>query len=285
MSGELLNGGAGTGIWGTDANWSSLAKPVNNDDAIIPPELAYNVSMPGDETGVDLDLLQVHRDYARTFGTSASPIQIASDVLKIFGSTGFYFEGADDGGAGLQIDETLIQMPNANTPVELGTKAGSTSGEWIQIRVDRGALTIKANCLFTAAGELVLNSAAASAILTEGADTLEHLRVNAGTVLSNITISHARIHGGVVTQDKAVISEAHVFGGGRLVYDHATLSTVIVYNGGTLDLLQNAVKKTIGHLYLYPGANILWDPDRTGDGGPGGLHSVSNFHDFRGWAA
>jgi len=275
----ILTGGAGTGNWSTTGNWDN-GKPASTDYAYIPPSLSYNVTMTGDETAVDCYLIEVHRDYRGTVGTSGSPIQISTDVLKVFGSTGFYMEATDG-----QLGHTLIQCPDANTPVQLGTESGGGDGEWDRIMLDRGKLTVAAGLLWDdAGGELVTTGSQATAILTTGGDTLPSLYMNGGSVYSDVAITAAHLAGGTLYQDTALATTVHVFEGATYVLNHTAATNVIIHTGGTLDMMQNSDFKTITNLYTYRGSRLIWDPewDATPPSPVYGLHTVTNWYDYRG---
>lgn len=273
MAGGLLN----ATDWSTNGNWSSGTKPAIGDEAIIPNTNAANITIAGDETAVDLDMLYVQRGYTNTFGTSASPLQFSADLIKVLGSSGFYFEGTD-----VTTDEIRLQMPNNNTPVELGN---ADTGDFERVICNRGLITLKANILFSATGIVEVgwkNDRAndVRVIIASGADTLPNLRMNGGTVTSDGAITEAHIRAGTLTQDTAAVTTAYVYDGARLELNGngTVATTVVVYGGGTLDLLQTSFLKTITTLYLFPGANIVWDK-RTYDAGgvnTEGLHVITN---------
>lgn len=274
MSAGILN----ATDWSTAASWSSGSKPVSNDDAVVPNTLAANVTMAGDETAVDLDLLVVHRGFVNTFGTSAAPLKFSADLIKVFGSSGFYFTGTD-----VSTDEIRLQMPTNTTPVELGN---ADTGDFTRIICQRGLITLKANILFSASGMVEvgwMNDAVGDVrvILAAAADTLPNLRMNGGRVMSDAVITLAHICGGTLTQDTVAVTTAYVYSGGILQLNGSgtVATTVVVYDGGTLDLLQTALQKTITTLYLFPGAKVLWDTNDVG--ATPGLHTITNLFDLR----
>lgn len=281
MSAGLLN----ASDWSTAANWSSGSKPIDDDDAIVPNTLGANVTMSGDETGIDLDLLKVQRGFTKTFGTSAAPLQFAADLIKVFGSSGFYFECSDTGTPNQTTDEIRLQMPDANTPVELGTDSAATLGDFARIICQRGLITLKGNISFTATAQVevgYMNDPAGDVrlIIASGADTLPNLRMNGGKVKSDGPITTAHVCGGTLTQDTAAVTTAYVYRGGRLELNGSgtVATTVIVYAGGWLDLLKTSFQKTITTLYLFPGANVIWDQNLSGSPG---LHTITNPFDMR----
>jgi len=281
MSGGILN----ASDWSTAANWSSASKPVNDDDTVIPNTLNDNVTMSADESDLDVDLLHVQKGFTGTFGTSASPLVFAADLIKVFGSSGFYMEVGDGTTSSGITDEIRLQMRTPNTPVELGKEAAASLGQFERIICERGLITLKGNVNFTATAVVevgYMNDQAGDVrvIIGSGADTLPNLRMNGGRVTSDGAITTATVCNGILTQDTAAVTTVFVYRGGRLELNGSgtVATTVVIYDGGWLDLLQTSFQKTITTLYLFPGANIIWDQNLSGSPG---LHTITNPFDMR----
>lgn len=284
MAGEILN----ASDWSTDASWSSLLKPADGDDAIIPNTLGSDVTMSGDEGGVDLGYCYVHPLYRHRCGTAASPLHIAAALIEVLGSTGFYLESDDNGAAGDTVEFIRLQMREANTPVELGSHAGALDGDFERILVQRGHVTLKAGTKFTASSKLEIGYMAdrlndARVILAAGAELLPTLVMNGGQMQCDSAITSAWLHAGTLKQDTAAISVAHIHPGATLEYNGtATLGECDVYDDGVLDLEQTAVRKTITTLRVWPRGRVigrlkrLWDVSGTKDG----MHTVTNYYDM-----
>ena len=289
MAGGLLN----ATDWSTDGNWSTGTKPDTSadTDAVIPHSLDANVTMAGDESDVDFGLLHVQKGFTGTFGTSASPLVFAADMIKVFGSSGFYMEVGDGTTSSGITDEIRLQMRTPKTPAELGKEAAASVGEFQRVICQRGLITLKANIQFTATADVEVGYMTDQAgdvrvIIGSGADTLPNLRMNGGTVTSDGPITTAHVCSGTLTQDTVAVTTVFVYRNGRLELNGSTAAiggpvatTVVVYDGGWLDLLQTSFQKTITTLYLMPGSNVIWDTNNVG--ATQGLHTITTLHDLR----
>lgn len=275
MAFKTLNGAD----WSTAADWDTASKPVDDDVAIIPGTNGNNIIMAGDEGGVDLDALDVHRLFANLVGTSASPIAIAADLIKVYGSTGFFFECDHDDAADHFVDECVIQ-PDRGTPVELGSRAqgGGFDAFWKQIMLNRGQVTLKSNILYDTDGIVEVGyvnrrDSDVMAVIASGGPTLPNLRINGGRVENNSVATDTWLAGGTLVQDLAAATSLYIYSGGVCEYNHTSSTLVVVYAGGTLDLLKNADAKTITTLWTFPGSTLIYDPT---------LHTFTTHKDFGG---
>lgn len=266
--------------WSTAADWDGAAKPVDNDVAIIPGTNGNNIVMTGDEGGVDLDALDVHRLFKNRVGSSATPIAIAADLIKVYGSAGFYFECDHDGLADHFVDECVIQMPTNATPVELGSVAqgGGFDAKWKQIMLNRGMATLKSNIVYDTGaivevGYVNRRDSDAKLTIASGGPTLPNLRVNGGRVENNSVATDAWLTGGTLVQDLAAATSLYIYAGGVCEYNHTSSTLIVVYGGGTLNLLKNAKVKTITTLWTFPGSKLIYDPT---------LHTFTTHKDFGG---
>lgn len=272
--------------WSLAGSWSSAAKPTDNDHAIVPGTLNADVTMSLDEGGVDCNLIEIHHLFSRRVGTSAAPIAICTDLLRVYGSNGFYFDCDHDDAANHIVDVTVLKCPNRNTPVELGSKApvAAVQAHWDRIMASRCNLTMKSNTYWAATGVLDVGYVSnprddVRVALAAGGQTLPLLRQNGGRVESDIIITDAQVKGGTLVQDTVTPTLVHVYDGATLVLNHTAATTIYVHDGGMLDLMQNAQEKTLTNLFLSPAANILWVQNTTNTPG---LHTVTNLWDYRG---
>lgn len=270
--------------WSTAGHWDN-GKAADTDTAIIPATNDNIALTMGDEGGVDLDVLVVHHGFKGTMGVSASPIGVAANLIRLYGSSGFYWENDHDDVAEHTVDKCLVQCRNNSVPVELGSKATVAGGiaSWEEVWAKRGNVTIKANLLWNASGLLEVGYVGnrlsdVRAALVAGGATLPLLRQNGGRVESDVIITAGEVMGGTLVQNIATPVLLHVYSGATLVLNHTAATTIHVHDGGMLDLLDNAKEKTITNLTLHPKANIRWLQDTTNTPG---LHVVTNLYDYR----
>lgn len=273
MSGGFLQ----AADWATDGNWSSAAKPVVNDDAIIANTLGADViDTGGTAEGIDLDLLATHPLYRRNFGSSAAPIQTAADLIQVLGAGGFFFE-CDAGGVALKTDRIDVMPSNANATIELGTNAGD-QGDIDKIVIMGGNVTLKANIMFGATAVVEIGSMGRPSDtrvnIASGADTLASLKMNSGDLTCQGAVTAGELWGGRWVQSDAAVTTLDIHGG-VCEWKHATASgsTIIVHPGGTLDLMQQAAYTVIDLVILYPGGKIYRNV---------GLHTFTSFLDYSG---
>lgn len=261
MSGDLLQ----ASTWHDDGSWSSSAKPVVNDAAIVSDVLGDTVTVidtGGTADGIDLDILQTHPTFNGSFGSSGAPIRSAADLIQVYGGGGFYFE-CSSGGTGLTTDRIEIAAASPRTPVEIGSKTGEL-GDWIDLYALRGKILIKGNTAFDAAARLVVGQLEGerdvALTLADGTDPLPTLDMKAGSVTIQRTVTNWRQSGGVAIKEDKPATNIDLFGG-LLFYDHQAIggdgTTIRVHRGATLHLWHNALQKTISNLILMPGSIIV----------------------------
>jgi len=267
----------GDGNWNTAGNWGG-ALPVDDDVALIPQSLNANVTDTGDQGAIDLDNLQVHKDFGGLFGTSGSPIHIGADVLKVYGSSGFYFNLDDDGAVDTQVERAWINCQAAGTPVQLGKHGAARAGsDYLNIFVNRGNVTFTNTVAWAAAAIIKCNGSGARCTFSASGPTVPSLIVNAGQVWSNVVLTTLIMGGGIAIQDLAAITTAHIGKGATLDIRYGgagvTVATLIyVGNGGTLIMDNSEHEKTVTTAYAEPGAIIRRIPD---------LHPFTTFYDQR----
>lgn len=276
MSGGLITG---TGAWGVDGNWSSLAKPVTNDKAIVPASMGNNITdAGGDAKAIDLDVLLTHAGFIAAFGASGAPVQSAADLVHIMGSGPFYFE-AHASGSAFVTDEIRIECALASALVEIGSDAASL-GDITRVHANRGNVTIKGGTQFSSSGGLVVVSkidgeADVSLKLVSSAGTLPDFIQTAGKSFVDNIVTRMLIGGGECVKDVGKGVTIDVLPGGRLIYQHgASGGDVImcrVHTDGVLDLTQNSVFKTLDTVIRYRGGKVEKNDS---------LHTITTFIDM-----
>ncbi len=257
MSGGFLQ----AADWATDGNWSSSAKPIVNDDAIIADTLGADViDTGGTAEGIDLNLLMTHPLYLRNFGSSAAPIKTAADLIQALGAGGFFFE-CDAGGVALKTDRIDVMPSNANATIEIGTNA-SDQGDIDKIVILSGNVTLKGNIMFGASAEVLIGSMGRPSDtrvkLVSGADTLASLKMNSGDFACQGAVTAGELWGGRWVQSEAAVTTLDIHAGGVCEWKHATTSgtTINIYPGGKLDLMQEAMYIVLT-VNRWPGSTLL----------------------------
>jgi len=260
--------------WSDAGDWSGIV-PIANDDALISPSLAVAVDAGLDQTTLDLDSIRIHELYMHDVGASGTPLKIATDELEHYGSGGLYYE-ADAGGAAIATDSVIIQCQNSKVITELGSGVGAKAGDYGRILINRGTVRVLASAMFGAACELIIGKVNspndATFSIGSGADTLLALHQNAGTGVTKNAITTAYVMGGTLTHDVAAIATLFIGPGATVNYNHSAATTVVVFSGGTLNLLDNTLEKTITTLTAMPGSTVLYDDF---------LHTLTTFYDYR----
>lgn len=254
MANRVLTSG---GDWSTAANWGGT-KPVDGDNALISDVLPNDVTESADEGAIDTELIDIAAGYGGLFGTAASPIHLGTNILKIYGSSGAYFN-LDDGGVLNTCTQVWINTPTGQVPVVLGQEAGAQAGSTYDIvKLAQGTLTIAATAKLAAAAALYVDGGGATAILAENGPTLPYLAQSTGRVFSNVAITEAYVNGGICTQDKAALVDVYVGPGAALDIRHTgTVATnVHLSRGATLILDGNTNVKVITNVYAQVGAII-----------------------------
>lgn len=282
MAGGILTG---NGAWGTGGNWTDgAAIPAVNDDAIMGSTLNADVTDAGnDANAIDLDLLLTEPAFARLFGTQASPIVIAADLVQVQGNGGFYFE-CDSGAAGaLKTDQIDVMAATANTPVEIGSASTITGarGDIDGITILRGKVVLKGNIMFGSSAVVAVRNIEstndAQVVIASGADTLPTLQVFAGLVTSEGVITKLEVSMGAThIQDTAALGTVDLAGILELNYGAGapgtTVATTInVLSGGFLNLMKKTQYKTVTTVNLYPGGKIQRNKN---------LHIFTTFNDY-----
>jgi len=247
----------------TAGSWAGAALPSDGDRALIPSTLGVDV-IGGDQGSIDLALLDVSEGFNYRFCSSATPLKGAADLIRVVGSTGFYYECSLDGGTASKVDDCRIQMPSRDTPFELGSETAD-AGDWDAIEVMRGKGTLKGNIAFGAAAVLRVGYVSSryddvNLLISAGADTLPEYHQLGGLCEAQSVITVGHIHGRH-TQKTAAMTTAYVYPGGVLNYEHTAGTLIVVYPGGTLNFKTNGgTVKAITNVIAWPGAIIIRDP-------------------------
>lgn len=274
MADKLL---AGDGNWTTDGNWSPSPKPVDADGAFISAALGANVTMPTSQKAIDLAVLEVLKGFQHSVGSSGAPIEITATLIKVFGSTGFYFKCIDDGSTVGDVDRIEIELPNASVIAELDGDASSANGEYKHIVASRGNILIKSAAIFTASTGVVevgyVNNRRGDVnIKIESINTLPLLDINAGRVDCRSTVTDVRIANADYKQDDRAAANVFVFGGGVCEYLWSAGTSIKVFGGGRLDMSKNTRLTTIDSVTAYPDSEIIRDES---------IHQFTVFNDMR----
>ena len=70
------------GDWATNANWSSGAVPIGSDDVYF-EDSSQSVPSGLDQSGVELDSLNIGQSYTGSIGTDSTALQIESPIVEI----------------------------------------------------------------------------------------------------------------------------------------------------------------------------------------------------------
>lgn len=261
------------GAW-LAANFSLGAVPVDDNHVIAPA--AVTASITGiDQTLIDLEYLEFARGYRGNIGASGNPLIIDADKLIHRGSGTLWHESTATalGGADwIVIDSDNVSSLAANI-------AGAVTH---RVSVRKGQVTLAATLGSTTLPNQVdvsyRNNPSDDATVTINCALLANTGIlNMMAGLCTITVGGAaaaafpivNITGGTLTFTNNggatdVITTAYIGGTGVLRYNTINaMVTAYILKGGTLDLLQNDVAKTIGTVHLFPGGRLIYDPDVT----------------------
>lgn len=249
-----------------DGDWTSGAKPIINTNAIMKAGVSGTIiDTAATIAGVDLNLLMTEPGCISSFGTSASPIATAADLVQLFGSGGFHMN-CHNNAAAVKTDRVDILAANSQVPVELGS---ANSGDYDWIECMRGLITLRGDIQFGASAKVVVRmiDSPQDVNLTIGseADTLPTLDMHNGRCESDGPITEATIRSGAtLIQDSAVLTTGYIAGSLRMDYGFGTaadatgtpIATIIyIYPGGMLDLTSpnTTLYKEITDVIVYPG--------------------------------
>lgn len=249
--GDLYWTGGTSGDINVAANYSTAAIPVGNDRLFFTTNgtFAPNVNMAA-LTAVDLDLLYVGPQFTQDIGTSGAPLDISADKVIHQGSGCLYYK--DGGGT---TDWLIVDSPNMTLAAKL---TGTTISH---IHVVSGAVKCDASLGAVALARIDQN---AHVTWEAGAGTITALWMDGGVMTNSAVVTTGIVTGGVLTKETEEIVTLWL-GNGTVVYNAptttGTITTAYVGARGKLNLLGNALAKTITTLYTQPGATLLYRSD------------------------
>lgn len=261
------------GVWGTGANWQiGGAVPDTGETCMIGPLLTADVSdAGGDADAKDLGVVHVHQSYKGSFGTTGSPIQLATALAQLYSSGPMFLEASLMAGAG-DINECIVAAARPDVVVELGSKGGDL-GLWDKLGVFRGDTTLKSTFKYEAGCEVRVGSVSNPAgdvnltIAAGNGTALPVLRQEAGVSRVSSTVTLGYYSNCSCRHDTAKIVVGHIGAGGYLRYDFIAVdgdnTYFYVYDGGVLDFTKTEVFKTVDQVVVYPGGTFLYDPQTT----------------------
>ena len=260
MAVKTWTNGAGTGNWGTAANWSPAAIPVHNVDSVeIPATTSGNISLGLDQSAVNLLGCHVHKGFKGNIGAASDPLRISADLFVYEGDGDLYLQAESD--TGLAIDRLIINTDNtaheipltisgsAFTLIEIVKGSASYGGVTALVELDISYRDIPS----TDAYFRLHSGAAVSGLLVKNAGILE--------IETSSTVSTFRQSGGLTIvngvspfttyhQTGGVVQFTGVVGAGDI------LGTALL-QGGMLDYSQIASTVALGIVVEYPGFEIL----------------------------
>ena len=283
-SGGILQAAA----FATAGSWSTGAVPTgtSDNDVMVPGQLNEDVIAGATDYGAvptDLDVLTIDAGFSRSFCSSGAPLKISAKLLRVYGSSGFFFEGDDDGVTGLPIDDVIINTRSPGTPVELGTASGAHADQDYEdsIIIQQGNVTFKSNMVLDAGCEVYLDGSGATLNVSDGmANPVVLLVVNDGLVNSHGEITTCYLNGGRLIQDTSLLTTIVVGNGAYFAMNHTSCTNIVVMRGGTVDFtMVSRDFKDVTNLTLHKGANAV---GQFAQGAFGASPvAVTNLFDFR----
>lgn len=240
--------------WSTSGDWSPAGLPGLSDEVMI-LDTARDI-LTGDQGGANkLNSLRIPPRYVGAFGSSGSPLMIASSLIEYKGRGGFYFEADLNAGSAYTTDEIRIDAADSAVKVEIGSHTGD-AGAITRIIAMMGNILLKANINFSSSRVEALSGVSLTMVsgIAAALTTLIHKGATSKSDSAITTLD--MLGGGEHTQDTAAIITANVYSG-ALIYNHTAGTTIRVYDGGTLILDGNTKTKTITNVWLYPGARMI----------------------------
>ncbi len=277
-----MSGGQVTGPdLGLATSYDSGVLPVNNDLVSVPgtnnnPIIIDSIAHLA---GLDMDVIATEPGFVRSFGTSATAIEGACDLLNVRGGGGFFFE-CHNGGGSLKVDKAIIRAANASTEIILGSVTGS-KGDWVDIDHERGKLTLAGNIQFDANAVVRVGGANPGdtfLAIDSGAGTLSILKqASGGSELRNV-VTNLTLSGVGTTCDKHTTKAIKIvlLPGTTLNYFHKAVGgdvlLVEVWPGATFNLMASNEPKTIDKVVRMKGGHVRWIDDPK-------MHVITDFQD------
>lgn len=247
------------------ANFSLGHIPDTTDQSIIPASTPVAINGV-DAKGTYPAHLEFARGYLHNIGTSiANPLIIGGQKIVHNGS-GTLFIKSDDNATTDFIDWLIVDSDNR-------TLAAHVDGETVtRTSIRKGAVTLASTLgtvtLPTQVDVSFRNNPSSDANVTIDCAmhaTLGLLNVMAGLCTANNTMFHVDVTGGIYVHSNANSTTAtrlQIGGTGIVRWNTTgTLPLANVMNGGTLDLLNNQLGKTVTEVNLFPGGTLIYNPD------------------------
>lgn len=259
--------------WDTDADWSVAGtKPASGGNVALTETLpTQGVTAGLDQGSVLLKSLQVRPSCTGPVGSDSGPLIGSTELLKIEGQKGFFYECSLNAAAGT-VPDCRIKTTDSSVIVQLGSETND-AGTWNKIRIARGKLTIAAGLVFGGSALLDVGfvdtpAGDVTVAIPTNSGTLPELRQTGGVVTSRIATTLANILGGTLWVFDKLVTSLNIHSGAKVIYNHTALTTVTVYPGGVLDLANEFRELTITNLFHWPGSIIIGDkqqPDGSND--------------------
>ena len=251
------------GLW-VDANWQSGTEPVDADDCVVPSDITASIAGV-DKKGIYLNYLEFARGYKGNIGASGDPLIITGVKIIHKGSGSLWLKDDSD----ISSDHTGWLIIDADNRVNAATLDGE---EMTKISVRKGNVTLQSGLgsvkLTTQLDISFRDNPASDADVTVNCALLAStglLNMMAGKCTTNAAVPIVNVIGGVLTHsntNSSVITTAHIGGTGILKYNSTgTMVTCHILKGGTLDLLDNNLAKSVTTINLYPGGKLIYNPD------------------------
>jgi len=292
---------AGPNDWGTAANWSTGAVPVDDDDVII-DDSDVNICWGLDQSAVTLDSLRITQRYTGRIGLDYTALATTADGETTNSSKAEYRDcylqiGVDGSDGNVDIGEhagpgdptgsgrILIDLGSTAAQVVVHNTAATSAD------TGRPAVRLKANSSTTdlhvryapggvgVATELpgetstigdvnVSEDGAVSQVFTGAGVTLTNWYQTGGTnvMQAAATVTLVKCHGGSMRiEGKYQITTLEAANGG-IVYDHhhnstSAVATMNIKNGGTVDGSGASYSRTWGSVNLERGATLIGNED------------------------
>ncbi len=257
----------GTTAWGTGANWSGAAAPVDADSATFDQNGTTAVA-GSDQSAIELAALYVLSTYIYDFGTNGTPMKVDATLVEIGRASKSSTAGAHSGRINLWTPDL------ASTFLIFGTKTSST---------DSGKEPVRIKSAATSGNKLIMSGAGRVGVATDSiGDTAQFdeiaclssgaiINVGSGTTLTKWRqeLGTGNLYGALTTiqQDGGVL---YTYGSGAITTANisgtaylgssGTITTLNVLPGGRANGLQDSRAKTVATINLYKGATLDFDP-------------------------
>lgn len=253
MANNKIWTGASSGNWSTTGNWLDGVLPGSGDNIYFVADYNVDLTSSLDRTAVAFDYgnIIVEPGFTGKIGTKTAYLEIRC--------TGVDFKGS--GETYLDVNTSAIDIRVDGTAAAATGKSGLyLKGSAIdEINVISGSVGIAAKAgETTTATTLTVNG---GTVLVGDGCTLTNATVYSGSFTSQASITTLKnYNGSVTTEESAAITTLNLYSGSHTHNGTGTIATANI-EGGTLDLFQSGLARTVTTLNLNPGGNIVYDPD------------------------